>query len=54
MYVFSLPYTLDRNRNGRGVMIFVKEDIQSKVLTKHNFSYDAEDIFVDLNFKKSK
>ena len=54
MYGFSLPYTLDRNRNGRGVMIFVKEDIPSKALTKHNFSNDAEDFFVDLNFKKSK
>ena len=34
---FSLPYRLDRNRNGRGVMIFVKEDIPSKLLSKHNF-----------------
>ena len=31
---FSLPCRLDRNRNGGGVMIFVKEDIPSKLLTK--------------------
>ena len=29
MNTFSLPYRLDRNRNGGGVMIFVKEDILS-------------------------
>ena len=34
---FSLVYRLDRNRNGRGVMIFVKEDILSKLLSKYNF-----------------
>ena len=39
---FSLQYRLDRNRNGGGVMIFVKEDIPSKFLTKHNFPSDVE------------
>ena len=34
---FSLAYRLDRNRNGRGVMIFVKEDIPTKLLSKYNF-----------------
>ena len=36
---FSLVYRLDRNRNGRGVMIFVKEDILSKLLSKYNFPF---------------
>ena len=51
---FSLPYRLDRNRNGGGVMIFVREDIPSKLLTKHNFPSDVEGLFVELNFRKSK
>ena len=51
---FSLPYRLDRNRDGGGVMIFVKEDIPSKLLTKHNFRCDFEGLFVELNFRKSK
>ena len=50
----SLPYRLDRNRNGGGVMIFVKEDIPSKLLTKHNFPSDVEGLLVELNFTKSK
>ena len=51
---FSLPYRLDRNRNCGGVMIFVKEDIPSKLLTKYNFPSDAEGLFVELDFRKSK
>ena len=51
---FSLPYRLDRNCNGGGVMIFVKEDIPSKLLTKHNFPSHVEGLFVELNFRKSK
>ena len=51
---FSLPHRLDRNRNRGGVMIFVKEDIPSKLLTKYNFPSDVEGLFVELNFRKSR
>ena len=49
-----LPYKLDENCNSGGVMVFVKEDIPSKLLTKHNFQSDVEGLFVELNFRKSK
>ena len=49
----SWPYRLDRNRNCGGVMIFVKKDIPSELLMKHNFPSDVEDLFVELNFRKS-
>ena len=29
---FSIPYRLDRNRNGRGLMIYARDDIPSKML----------------------
>ena len=32
---FRHPYRLDRNKHGRGVMIFVSEDIPSKLVSKH-------------------
>ena len=35
-------------------MIFVREDVSSKLLTKHNFPSDAKGLFVELNFRKSK
>ena len=51
---FSLSYRLDRNLNGGSVMIFVKEDITSKVLTKRNLPSDVEALFVQLIFRKPK
>ena len=52
--VFSFPYKLNKNRNGGGVMIFVREDIPSKLLTKHIFPSNVKGLFVELNFRKSK
>ena len=49
-----MPYRLDRNRNGGGVIIYVREDIPSKILRKHFFPNDIEGIFVEINFRKSK
>ena len=50
---FSVPYRLDRNRNGGGIMIFICDDIPSRVLTKHAFPDDTEGLFIVLNFRKS-
>ena len=51
---FPSPYRLDRNRNGGGIIIFVREDITSKMLTKHKFPDDIEKLFVKINFRKRK
>ena len=51
---FSVPYRLDRNRNGGGIMIFIRDDIPSRVLTKHVFPDDIEGLFIELNFRKAK
>ena len=51
---FSKPYRLERNRNGGGVIIYVREDIPSKILTKHILHTDIEALFIELNFRKSK
>ena len=37
---YSKPYRRDRNANGGGVLIYVREDIPSKELTGHNFPDD--------------
>ena len=34
---FSGPFRIDRNRFGGGVMIYVRDNIPSKLLTKHFF-----------------
>ena len=51
---FSIPYRLDRNRNGGGLIIYVQDDIPSKMLTKHNFPENIEAAFIELNFRKCK
>ena len=51
---YATPYRLDRNRNGGGVIIYVREDIPSKLLVKHSLPEDIEAIFVEINFRKSK
>ena len=51
---YSMPFRLDRNVNGGGVIIYVREDIPIKNLRKHFFPNDIEEIFVEINFRKSK
>ena len=49
-----MPYRLDRNRNGGGLIIYVRDDIPSKVLRKHIFPNNIEGTFVEINFGKGK
>ena len=42
---FYKPCTIDRNKNGGGIIIFI-------VLETRIFQIDVEDMFVVLNFKK--
>ena len=49
---FSKPYRLDRNRNRGGVIIYVREDIPSKILTNYVLPTDIEALFIELNFRK--
>ena len=51
---FTMPYRLDRNRNGGGVINYVRGDIPSKILEKHKLPHDIEGIFIELNFRKVK
>ena len=51
---FSEPYRRDRNGNGGGILIYVREDIPSKELREHNFPEDIEGIFVEINMRKCK
>ena len=61
---FNVPYRQDRNRNGGGILIYVGEDIPSKLLDKHLFpdvvfnSNDTldpiEGMFLEINLRKSK
>ena len=51
---FSQPYRRDRNRNGDGVMIFVREELPSKELLKHTFPNDIEALVIEITLRKTK
>ena len=36
------------------MIIYVREDILNRMLAKHNFPDNIEDLFVELNFRKTK
>ena len=51
---FSKPYRLDRAENGGGVMVYVSEDIPTKVLLSSPMSNGIESIFIEINFRNRK
>ena len=51
---YSKPFRLDRNRNGRGLLVYIKEDIPCKELKSHSFAEDLEGIFIEINLRKCK
>ena len=51
---YKKPFRLDRNINGGGVMIYVREDIPCDILLKHNIPTNLEAIFVEINLRKNK
>ena len=48
---FSTPYRLDRNSNGVGAMLYVREDILSKLLATDEKNH-IECFYVELNLRK--
>ena len=51
---YCKPYRLDRNKFGGGIIIYVKENIPSRNLNKHNFSKNIEGMFIEINLRNVK
>ena len=51
---FTPPYRIDRTAHGVGLMLFVREDIPSKLLPNVNPSFNIENIFVEINLRSKK
>ena len=49
---YSSPYRFDRNRRGGGIMLYVREDIPSKLLSVEN--QPIEGFYVEINLRKKK
>ena len=48
---YALPCRLDRNQFGGCIMVFVREDIPSRVLSLNK---SIKSLFIELNFRKKK
>ena len=53
LHGFSAPYRLDRNSKGGGILLYIKEDIPSRLLSSKPKT-DIETISVEINLRKRK
>ena len=51
---YALPYRMDRNKDGGGVVIYVREDIPCRVHKTHFEAKNFKGIFLEINLRKSK
>ena len=51
---YKKPYRKDRDSYGGGVMVYVREDIPSDILSKHQIDENTEALFVEINLRKTK
>ena len=48
---YSEPYRLDRNGNGGGILVFIREDIPTKLIDSQ---MKIEGFFIELNLRRKK
>ena len=51
---FSKPYRLDRYSNGSGFLLYIKDDISSRLLTDHRLPDNVECLFTEINIRNKK
>ena len=51
---YSKPFRFARNRNGDGFLSYIREDIPYKELKLRRLPHDIEQIFAEVNLRKTK
>ena len=51
---YSKPCRLDRSSNGGGILLYVRDDIPSRLLTDYKIKDNLELFFVEVNIRKKK
>ena len=51
---FTLPYRFDRIKDGGGVLVYIREDIPSKVLNISYIASDIEYLGIEVNVRNVK
>ena len=49
---YSVPFRLDRTGNGGGIMLYVKEHIPCRMLSKFTFEKEIEVFAIEINLRK--
>ena len=51
---FKVPFRLDRNKNGGGILAYIREEVPSKNLSEFNYPKDIECVTIEINLHRSK
>ena len=51
---FRTPYRLDWTDRGGGILLFVRENLITRLLSRHSFPHDIEILLMELNLRKKK
>ena len=51
---FSTPFRLDQNKNGGGIILYIRSYIIASKLTSFTFPNDIETFFIEINLKDNK
>ena len=51
---YSKPFRLDRSSNGGAILLYVRDDIPSRLLTDYKIKNNLELFFVEVNIPKKK
>ena len=54
LHGYTTPYRLDRNGNGGGFLLYIREDILSKKIYNVDFDTGLEAMFIEINIRKTK
>ena len=51
---YQMPLRLDRNSDGGGIIVYIREGIPCRKIKSHNPNGDFEGIFFEINLRKNK
>ena len=54
IYGFRRPCRLDWNDRGGGILLFGRESLITRLLSRYSFPHDIEILFIELNLRKKK
>ena len=49
---FTTPYRVDRDYDGGGILLYIRQDIPSKLLINLKISENLEEVFINRNFRR--